>query len=221
MNRFPQVTSSHSNHYVKLTGPYHGEGFQLYVTSKMLVDGWYVSCEISLRWMSLDLMDDKSTLVQVMAWCCQATTNYLSQCDPHLCCHMVSSGHNVLTHWGLVMLYVSVNWTGVIVAPSNGLLSVWCQIINSLRGRVTHICISILSIIGSDNGLSPGRRQTIIWTSAGILLIWPLGTNFSETLIKIHTFSFKKMHLERLSAKWRPFCIGLNVLNDDLLSMDH
>ena len=38
-------------------------------------------------------------------------------------------------------------------------------------GRVTHICISKLTIIGSDNGLSPGRRQAIIWTNAGILLI--------------------------------------------------
>ena len=34
----------------------------------------------------------------------------------------------------------------------------------------------MLSIIDSDNGLSPGRRQAIIWTNAGILLIEPLGT---------------------------------------------
>ena len=47
-------------------------------------------------------------------------------------------------------------------------------------GRVMHICIGNLSIIGSDNGLSPSRLQAIIWTNAGILSIWPLGTNFSE-----------------------------------------
>ena len=80
-------------------------------------------------------------------------------------------------------------------------------------GRVTHICISKLTTIGSDNGLSPGRRQAIIWTNAGILLIWPLGTNFSETLIEIHTVSFKKMHLKMSSGKWHPFCLGLYVLN--------
>ena len=80
-------------------------------------------------------------------------------------------------------------------------------------GRVTHICVGNLTIIGSDNGLSPGRRQAIIWTIAGILLIGPLGTNFSEILIGIQTFSFKKMHLKMLSATWRPFCPGLNVLN--------
>ena len=54
-------------------------------------------------------------------------------------------------------------------------------------GRVTHICVSKLTTIGSDNGLSPGRRQAIIWTNAGILLIGPLGTNFSEILIEILT----------------------------------
>ena len=81
------------------------------------------------------------------------------------------------------------------------------------RGRVTHICVVKLTIIGSDNGLSPGRRQAIFWNNAGILLIGPLGTNFSEILIGIQTSSFKKMHLKMSSAKWRPFCLGLNVLS--------
>ena len=79
-------------------------------------------------------------------------------------------------------------------------------------GRVTHICVYKLTTIGSDNDLSPGRRQAIIWTNAGILLIGPLGTNFSEFSIKILTFSFTKMRLKVSSAKWRPFCFGLNVL---------
>ena len=84
-------------------------------------------------------------------------------------------------------------------------LTHWC--------RATHICVSKLTIIGSDKCLSPGRRQAIIWTKDGILLIGPLGTNFSEILSKIHTFSFKKMHLKTSSAKLWPFCLGLNVLN--------
>ena len=78
------------------------------------------------------------------------------------------------------------------------------------RGRVTHICVSKLTIIGSDNGLSPNRRQAIIWTSAGLLLIGPLGTKFSEIIIEILTFSFKKMRLKVSSAKRRPFCLGLS-----------
>ena len=79
-------------------------------------------------------------------------------------------------------------------------------------GRVTHICVSKVTIIGSDNGLPPDRHQAIIWTNAGLLLIGPLGTDFSEILIEILTFSFKKMHLKVSSAKRRPFCLGLNVL---------
>ena len=71
-------------------------------------------------------------------------------------------------------------------------------------GRVKHICVSKLAIIGADNGLLPSRRQAIIWTNTGILLIRPLGTNFSET--------FKIQNLLKTScAKWRPFCVDLNV----------
>ena len=87
-------------------------------------------------------------------------------------------------------------------------------------GWVTHICISTLIIIGSDNGLSPIRRQAIISTNAGLLLIRPLETNFSEILIEIHTFSFKKIHME-MFAKWQPFCLGLNVLIELLLHVQN
>ena len=68
--------------------------------------------------------------------------------------------------------------------------------------------------IGSDNGLSPIRHQAIIWTNAWSWSIGPLGTNFSEILIKIQDFSFMKMHLKILSAKWRPFCPGGDELNN-------
>ena len=77
---------------------------------------------------------------------------------------------------------------------------------------MTHICVGKLTIIGSDNGLSPERRQAIIWINAGILLIGPLGTTFSAIYIEILTFSFKKMRSKVSSAKWRPFCFGFNVL---------
>ena len=68
------------------------------------------------------------------------------------------------------------------------------------------------TIIASVNGLLPGRRQAIVWTNAGIVLIWALGTNFSEPLSEIHTASFKKMHFKMSSGKWRQLCLGLNVL---------
>ena len=76
-----------------------------------------------------------------------------------------------------------------------------------------YIRVSKLTIIGSDNGLSPGQRQAIIWTNAEIHLMGPLGTNFSENLIGIQTFSFKKNAFEKSSAtKWRLFRLGLNEL---------
>ena len=77
-------------------------------------------------------------------------------------------------------------------------------------GWVMHICFDNLTINASDHGLSPGQCQATIWTTAGILLI---GTNFSEILIEIHTFSFKKMHLNMLPGKCLPFCLRLNVLS--------
>ena len=88
-------------------------------------------------------------------------------------------------------------------------------------GRMTHICVSKLASIISDNGLSPGRRQAIIWNNAGILLIGPLGTNFSEILIEIHIFSSMKMHFEMSSDKMaailsRPQCVNVKpTLKDE------
>ena len=89
----------------------------------------------------------------------------------------------------------------------------WKKACLTHQGWVTHICVSEIIIVGSDNGLSPGRRQVIIWTNAGILLIEPMRINFNEILIEINTFLFTKMHLKMSSAKWRLFRFGLNVLN--------
>ena len=79
-------------------------------------------------------------------------------------------------------------------------------------GRVTHICVRRLTIMCSDNGLVHGRHQAIIWTGAGILLIRPLATNFSEISTKILTFPLTKIRFKMSSAKCCPFRIGLNVL---------
>ena len=57
-----------------------------------------------------------------------------------------------------------------------------------------------LTTLGSDNGFSPRQCQVIIWTNVGVLLIGPLGTNFSEILIQNDVFSFKKMHFKMLSG---------------------
>ena len=73
------------------------------------------------------------------------------------------------------------------------------------------------SDIGSDNGFSPGRRQVIIWDNAGILLIGPLWTNFNVFFIEIHKFAFEKILFKMSCGKWRPSCLGLNVLKQVII----
>ena len=115
-------------------------------------------------------------------------------------------------HWGLntvithSAVYIDMNKTGswyLILNVVSYELRENLQLAQTLThwGRVTHICVSKLTIIGSDNGLPPGRHQAIIWTNAGILLIGPLGINLNEILIQFNTFSFKKMHLKMSSTR--------------------
>ena len=75
---------------------------------------------------------------------------------------------------------------------------------------MTYICASNLTITDSDNGLSPKRRQAIIRTIGGILLIGPLEIKLNEILIEIYTIAFNKMHLKMSCGEWRPFCPDLN-----------
>ena len=49
-------------------------------------------------------------------------------------------------------------------------------------------------------------------TKALLKPIGPLGTNFSEIVIKTQHLLFTKMHLKISSTKWRPFCPGGKVL---------
>ena len=86
-------------------------------------------------------------------------------------------------------------------------------------GRVTHICINKLTTISSDNGLSPDRRQAIIYLNQCwniVNFIWYLGTKFNEISIEIHIFTFKKMHWNcEMSAIFsQPQCVK-SIWNGD------
>ena len=83
--------------------------------------------------------------------------------------------------------------------------------INSLRPGDAYICVNKLTIIGSDNGLSPGRRHAIIGANAGMLLIGPLGTKYSGIFMGIDTFPFKKIHLKMSPGKCRSFCLSASM----------
>ena len=57
------------------------------------------SCELLFRWMpqgTSDGTDHKSALVRAMAWCCQATSHYLSKCWPRSMSPHSSQGHSDL-----------------------------------------------------------------------------------------------------------------------------
>ena len=80
-------------------------------------------------------------------------------------------------------------------------------------GRVKHICVSRLTITGSDNGLSPGRRQAIMWTNAGILLIGPnlIGQKFHRnSSIFIHKNTIESVVCETVAILSRPQCVNYN-----------
>ena len=133
----------------------------------------------------------------------------MNQCWLPICAIMWHSHENKFTMSAQATILNNEfeNYTFEITATSPGAneLTHW--------GLVTHKCVSKLTIIVSDNGLTPDRRQAIIWTSAGILLIEPLGTNFSEILIGIQTFSFKKNAFENVVWKMAASCLGLNELS--------
>ena len=63
-------------------------------------------------------------------------------------------------------------WQDVIPPCVMKLLTHW--------GCLKHICVNKQTIIGSDNSLSPGRHQAILWTNGGLLWIGPLGTSVNE-----------------------------------------
>ena len=89
---------------------------------------------------------------------------------------------------------------------------------------MTHICVSKLASIGSDNGLSPGRWYAIIWPNAGKLIIDPLGNKFNEILIKSIHFHFQENEFENVVWKMaailsRPECVSKPVIQLQLNNM--
>ena len=86
----------------------------------LVIDGWGISYEISLKWMSLDFTDDESTLVKVMAWCHQATSHYLSQCWPR----SLSPYGVTRPQWVKWLHYIDVTWgSWCLKSPSTVLFS--------------------------------------------------------------------------------------------------
>ena len=77
------------------------------------------------------------------------------------------------------------------------------SILNLIRSRVTHICASKWDYHGSDNGLSPARRQPIIWTYCESV-VWEITR--VKSITKYHNFYFRNF-IGKRRQKWRPFCL--------------
>ena len=123
--------------------------------------GWSISYEIALRWMPLDLTDEKSTLIQVMAWCPQATSHYLSQCWPR---PMASLGPNELIHRGRDKMAAIQQMTVWNAFP-------WMKIFQFLLNFIdVHFQESKwqYASISSNNSLALNRLQAIIRTNDGL-----------------------------------------------------
>ena len=128
-----------------------------------------------------------TTLAQLMASCLTTPSHYLNQCwfiIEGVLWHFTRNAHELIRN----------------MCSKITLLTHW--------DRVTHICVGKLTIIGSDNGMSPGRRQAIIRTNAGILLIRTLRTNFQWNLQRNSYIFIQENALKMSSAKWRQFCLG-------------
>ena len=88
--------------------------------------------------------------------------------------------------------------------------------INSSRPSAAYMRRWAGSALGQMMACRLFGAKAITWTNAGLLLIEPLGTNFSEIWIEIRNISFMKMHSKMSSAKWRPFCPGERWVDEKL-----
>ena len=122
--------------------------FRYVIFKRILVtDGWGISCEIALIWMSLDLTDDPSALVQVMAWCRQATSHYLSQCWPRsLSPYGVTSPQRVNT-WGLLIGFYPLMFE----------YDTYCQTsnISHTKSQILNVSCIVLQL-SLPNAMNPG-----------------------------------------------------------------
>ena len=111
-------------------------------------------------WMSLDFTDDQSTLVQVMAWCRQATSHYLSQCcprsqSPHCVtrqqCVLVRKSSGTETEWNKTAYtewWNNVTWMIVKYnCPNTVNKGIYIDMVKLKIGHITITLCAILLII--------------------------------------------------------------------------
>ena len=102
------------------------------------------SWALALRWMPLNLFDDeKSTLVQVMAWCHQAASHFSSQwhyVDPDLCHDMASLGHGPLTRYVKLQVAHAPGMPGTFSPAADFKGNRWLAIPTCITARAWRTC---------------------------------------------------------------------------------
>ena len=88
-------------------------------------------------------------------------------------------------------------------------------------GRVTHISVRNLTIIGSDNGLLPGQRQAIIWTN---VVNWTLRNKLQRTVnrnsnIFIQENAFEKIFCKMAAILSLPQCVNSSEARDGIFQL--
>ena len=129
-----------------------------------MIDIWSVSYEKTFGWMSRDITDDKSTLVQVMVWCRQAPNHYLNQSRPKSTSPYCVTGPQCVNHSVLkASIHHNISGDG------------YKYLLILLKQMLFFICLGVVVVntmhcdwqwfhIGYGNGLVPDRHQIIPYT---------------------------------------------------------
>ena len=133
--------------------------FNAYLVSKHMLGIKFmnISWVIAIWRLSQNTFDNKSTLVQVMDWCCQVPSHCLSQCSPMSMSLYASQGDNELT---LYVLNFSEGikhiFTLYVISPHWHDTGSWNHFSSKTR---TH-SFYIINIMGADVLATQGARAS-------------------------------------------------------------
>ena len=151
-----------------------------------MTDGCDISSEIAPIWTSLDLSDDKSTLVKVMAWCRQATSHYLNQCWPKSLppygitrpqwVNKLRSRQN--GHYFVKCSFKFIFWIKIVFHFP---LVLFLRICLTISQHWFRLRLGVKQAPRADSKLSPGQWETSLQSNAvshwlGANLEWALGS---------------------------------------------
>ena len=157
----------------------------------LVIDGWGISYEISLIWMSLGFTGDKSTLVQVMAWCHQASSHYLSQCwlsplSPYGVTRRQWVKMAYMIFWDIIALHVVNSGTSQHTTSPDGCSGYWMTssfyfVQGSLPGTcIYRLCMIYLKIYVSSYGFALSYSGLALNRQYGLIEKWRFASRYLQ-----------------------------------------